>query len=57
MGRGSGGHSPPDAEKTFKIEHVRSLEILAILQTHSLIMHVYGCRKDGTVIMYYRTHY
>ena len=28
MGRGSGGHSPPDTEKTFKIEHVRSLEIL-----------------------------
>ena len=30
MGRGSGGRSPPDAEKTFKIEHVRSLEILLL---------------------------
>ena len=30
MGRGSGGLRPPDAEKTFKIEHVRSLEILLL---------------------------
>ena len=28
MGRGSEGRSPPDAEITFKIEPVRSLEIL-----------------------------
>ena len=30
MGRGSGGRSPPDAEKTFEIEHVRSLLMQAI---------------------------
>ena len=30
MCRGSGGHSPPDTEKNFKIEHVRSLEILVL---------------------------
>ena len=41
MGRGSGGAA--DAERTFKIEHVRSLEILNLelckqfLQTHSYI--------------------
>ena len=30
MDRGSGGHNPPDAEKTFKTEHLRSLEILPL---------------------------
>ena len=29
-GRGSGGHSPPDAEKTFEIAHAKSLEILLL---------------------------
>ena len=29
-GQGVWGRSPPDAEKNFKIEHVRSLEILLL---------------------------